>query len=323
MNARRLIVLLVIAAVASLGATSASRASRRESISQANTEAATGTTQQIQSAPAADNQKLTSKMVYHNGPVLRGNQNLYLIWYGCWAENCGFGGNTKTMNILADFIINLGNTPYARINSTYTDTSGQPGASVFIYGGDFIDSSYAHGVDLTPSDITAIISDRVNNFELPQDPNGIYVILASPDIASSATGFCTPSTPPYHAQGIVNGAFVKYIFLGHPNRCPSVAGPQFSPSGPTPNGSYAADVLVSNLAHALNGSVTNPVGNGWYDRYGLENADKCQDALGHPSFGQTYATANGARANVRFGGADYLIQQNWVNDRRARCAMAP
>jgi hypothetical protein len=101
-----------------------------------------------------------------------------------------------------------------------------------------------------------------------------------------------------------------------------VAGPQLSPSGPTPNNTYAGDVLVSNLAHAINGIVTNPRGNGWFDRYGLENADKCQDALGNPSFGQTYLTANGARANVRMGGFDFLIQQNWVNDRKARCALS-
>ncbi len=133
--------------------------------------------------------------------------------------------------------------------------------------------------------------------------------------------FCTPSAPPFHGEGLVNGSPVRYIFLGNPNRCPTVAGPQFSPAGPTPNGSYATDVMVSNLAHAINGLVTNPAGTGWYDRYGLENGDKCQDALGHPAFGPTYLTANGARANVRMGGRDFLIQQNWVNDRKPRCAM--
>ena len=120
----------------------------------------------------------------------------------------------------------------------------------------------------------------------------------------------------------MNGSPVNYIFVGNPNRCPTVAGPQFSRSGPTPNDSYAGDVLVSNLAHAINGVVTNPVGTGWYDRYGLENADKCQDALGHPAFGPTYLTANGARANVRMGARDFLIQQNWVNDRKPHCAMS-
>jgi hypothetical protein len=270
---------------------------------------------------AAQKQQLTSKMLYHNGPVLTGNQNIYLINYGCWTDNCGRSGDTKTTEILADFLIYLGNTPYAQINSTYTDASGQPAASSFILGGIVGDASYSHGTDLTQADMVDLISYQVNNFRLPQDSNGIYVIIASADIASTATGFCSPSAPPFHGRGLVNGSFVNYIFLGHPNRCPSVAGPQFSPSGPTPNDSYAADVLVSNLAHALNGLLTNPLGNGWYDRYGFENTDKCQDALGHPAFGQTYLTANGARANVRVGGRDFLIQQNWVNDRKARCAL--
>lgn len=270
---------------------------------------------------AAQQQKLTSKMLYHNGPVLRGTQNIYLLWYGCWADNCGFAGDFKTRVVLGDFVTTLGNSPYAQINATYTDASGQPAASAFIYGGDVMDSSYSRGVDLTQEDIVSLISLKVNNFELPQDSNGIYVIVASADIASSATGFCTPGAPPFHGRGIVNGAFVNYIFLGNPNRCPTVAGPQFPRTGPTPNDSYAGDVLVSNLSHAINGIVTNPLGNGWYDRYGLENTDKCVDASGNPSFGETYLTANGARANVRIGATDYLIQQNWVNDRRARCAM--
>ena len=269
----------------------------------------------------AQNAKLTSKMVYHNGPLLTGVRNFYTIYYGCWDENCGSAGDLSTRQILADFFTSIGNSPYAQINSTYTDASGQPAASTFIYGGELLDSSYSHGVDLTQSDMVGLLSKYVNNFQLPQDSNGIYVIITSADIASTATGFCSPSAPPFHGQGIVNGSIVRYMFLGNPNRCPSVAGPQFSVTGPTPNNSYTADVLVSNLAHAINGLVTNPVGTGWYDRYGLENADKCQDALGHPAFGPTYLTANGARANVRMGGRDFLIQQNWVNDRKPRCAM--
>ena len=270
----------------------------------------------------AQNQRLTSKMLYHNGPVLPGTRNIYMIWYGCWADNCGLAGDTKTMRLMADFLTSIGNTPYAQINSTYKDASGQPAASAFIYGGDLIDGSYSQPPDLSKSDIVSLISKYVNNFQLPQDPNGIYVIVSSADIASTETGFCTPSAPPFHGEGLVNGSIVRYIFLGNPNRCPTVAGPQFSRLGPTPNDTYAGDVLVSNLAHALNGVVTNPAGNGWFDRYGLENADKCQDALGNPSFGPTYLTANGARANVRMAARDYLIQQNWVNDRKARCAMS-
>lgn len=266
---------------------------------------------------AAQKSKTTSKIVYHDGPVLTGNQNLYVIWYGCWDNNCGSAGDTNTAELLINFMISIGNTPYSQINSTYPDSTGAAPSGAFIFGGFQFVSTYSHGVDLTQSDVTGIISDAVNNFQLPQDSRGIYVVVASADIASSAMGFCTTPAPSYHGQGLVNGSPVNYIFLGNPRRCPSVAGPQFSVSGPTPNGTYAGDVLASNLAHGLNTILTNPAGNGWFDRNGLENADKCQN-----SFGETYLTLNGARANVIFGGRDFLIQQNWVNDRKPHCAMA-
>ena len=85
---------------------------------------------------------------------------------------------------------------------------------------------------------------------------------------------------------------------------------------PTPNGNFGADAMVNSIAHVLSTIVTNPFGGGWFDRYGLEIADKCEG-----TFGTTYTTSTGARANIRLGYRDYLIQQNWVNDRKGRCAM--
>ena len=267
------------------------------------------------SAPA-QTAKTASKMLYHGGPVLKGIQDVYIIWYGCWTDNCGLVGDTKTMRIIENFLATIGNTPYLQINSTYTDSTGAPASSSLVLGGGVVDS-YSHGFDLTDADLQGILYDQVFNFRLPHDPQGIYVIIGSADVASNATGFCSPGAPPYHRSGVIYGAILNYIFLGNPNRCPTVAGPQFSPSGPTPNNSYAGDVLASNLAHALDATLTNPDGNAWFDRYGLENADKCQN-----TFGQTYLTANGARANLRLGSAgDFLLQQNWVNDRKGRCAM--
>src|SRR5689334_15679033 len=172
---------------------------------------------------AAQKQQLTSKMLYHNGPVLTANQEFYVIYYGCWTSNCPT--DPKAAEILTDFLVYLPNTPYAQINATYTDASGQPAASAFIFGGSVVDASYSHGVDLTKADLAGIISDQVNSFRLPQDSNGIYIIIGSPDIASTETGFCSTSTPPFHGRGVVNGSFVNFIFLGDPNRCPSVAGP--------------------------------------------------------------------------------------------------
>jgi hypothetical protein len=269
---------------------------------------------------SAQNSKTTSKMVYHGGPVLTGIQDVYVIFYGNWSS--GFPGDVKAPLVIGDFLSTIGNKPYMQINSTYPDASGQPATSALVYGGSVFDGSYSHGVELTDEDIQGIISDQISSFGLPHDPNGIYIVIASADISSNETGFCIPGAPPYHGRAMILGAMTRYIFLGNPNRCPTVAGPQFFANNmrlPTPHDSYAGDTIASNLARALDATLTNPLGNGWFDRYGLENADKCQN-----TFGETYLTTNGARANINLGSAgDYLIQQNWVNDRRGRCAMFP
>jgi hypothetical protein len=73
----------------------------------------------------------------------------------------------------------------------------------------------------------------------------------------------------------------------------------------------AADAMASTLAQLLSRVITDPTGGAWFDRYGLENAPKCVG-----QFGTTYRTPNGARANLKLGALDYLIQQNWVLGRR-------
>ena len=267
--------------------------------------------------------KTTNKILYHNGPVRIGSQDVYFIYYGCWGTSqCGFAGENTTMMILSDFMSSVGNTPYMWINTTYPDGTGQSPNGVVIYGGSAVDNSYSHGVDLTESDIVAILTDHIGIWgspDLPHDPDGIYVVMASADIASGATGACTTGAPPFHGHAIIDGAPVPYVFLLNPNRCPTIGGGQYfttdSTGYVTPNGNFAGDAMVLNLTHALNGLLTDPYRDGWYDRYGLENADKCTG-----TFGQTYAAANGARANIHLGVRDFLLEQNWVNGRKGYCA---
>jgi hypothetical protein len=267
-----------------------------------------------------DNVKTDSRMLYHDGPIMTGSMNIYLIWYGCWDDNCNFAGNTTVQAILRDFVISIGGTPYFQINRTYPNAHGQIPSGAVFYAGEVSDR-YSRGPELTASDIQGIVSDQIVSFALPLDPAGVYVVLASADVSSNATGFCIPSAKAHHGIAEVFGTPAKYAFVGNPMRCPSVAAPQFFDNGtllPSPNGNVAADAMASTLANLLDRVVTNPHGSAWFDRYGLENAVKCEG-----QYGQTYLTANGARANVRWGQRDYLIQENWVNDRKGRCAMNP
>jgi hypothetical protein len=262
-----------------------------------------------------------SKMLYHNGPIMTGAQDIYLIWYGCWTDNCDNRGSTTTSGLVIDFAQTIGGSPYLQMNSLYVNASGHAPSGAMFYAGSAFDNTYSHGFDLTEDDIADIVREQLESNAVPQDPAGIYIVLASADIASNSTGFCSlVDTPPLHGVVQVLGGPAKYGFIGNPNRCPTLEAPQFIASDgtrlPTANGDFAGDAMVAQLAHLMNTIPTNPQGGAWYDRYGLENADKCQG-----TFGTTYNTANGARANIRLYGRDYLIQQNWVNDRHGRCAM--
>jgi len=259
--------------------------------------------------------KTDSKMAYHNGPIVTGVPGVFFIWYGTWDDTVA---NTTVQFVLTDFVSNVGGSPYFQINAMYPNGIGGAPSGALFYSGAAVDR-YSHGLELTASDIAAIVENQIVTGSLPYDPSGIYVVLASADVSSNSTGFCQPSALPHHGVGEALGAQYRYAFIGNPNRCPSVAAPQFFSGGaqlPTPNDSLPADAMATMMAQLLSRVITNPTGGAWFDRYGLENAAKCVG-----QFGSTYSTPNGARANLRLGGRDYLIQQNWVLGRKEHCAM--
>lgn len=261
--------------------------------------------------------KSDTRILYHNGPIMPGTSAVYFIWYGNWT------GDTTT-EILPNLASHIGGSPYFMINTTYPNAYGAAPSGGILFAGSVSDQ-YSLGPTLSVENIQQVVASQIETFNLPLDTAGIYIVIGSADVTDirpDGSTFCTPGTAPHHGVVTVSGSSVKYGYLGAANRCPTSAGPQFvAPNGsllPTPNGNFAADAMASSLAHLLNVIVTNPVGwGGWFDRYGLENSDKCAG-----KFGTTFLSENGARANTWFGGRPYLIQQNWINDRRGRCTLS-
>ena len=254
-----------------------------------------------------------SKILYHNGPVLHGTQTVYLIGYGFW------GNRIADQLLLSDFMSALGSTAYFQINSGYPDSSGQAPSGALTFGGSFADA-YSHGATLTEADVADVVAQTILAAGIPLDPSTIYAVLTSPDVTleDGATHFCQTCCN-LHGESVLAGSTFQYVFVGHPERCPSACAPQAQ----SPNGSFGADAMASWLAHALNAVVTNPTGSGWFDRYGLENSEKCEG-----TYGTTYSVPAGpygngtAEANIRLGSRDFLLQQNWVNGKKGHCAMS-
>lgn len=264
--------------------------------------------------------RIDKSIEYHNGPVVVGTSNVYLIWYGCWGESgCNLGGNNDATvrSVLPEFLWNLGVSPYFQINSGYPNFSGTV-PNGFIYGGQMADP-YSHGAALSEADLQEIVVNSFSSLALPVDSSGIYVILTSADVSvdDTNTHFCITCCQ-LHGHFNHLGVDFKYAFVGNPARCPGSC----ASGAPTPNGNMQADWMALWMTHALNGTATNPYGSGWYDHYALENADKCEG-----TYGTTYSVTNPngetAQANIRLGTRDYLIEQNWVNGKKGHCAMSP
>ena len=244
----------------------------------------------------------TNGISYHGGPVMLGTVNLYYIWYGNWNVT------GEAANVLRTFGQHLGGSPYYNINTTYTDGSSKPLNNSIALAGETTDS-YSKGTALSDSAIQAVVLGAINGGRLPQDINGIYLVLTSADV-NATSGFCTQYCG-WHTHTTNGIAHIKYAFVGDPTRCPSSCAQQT----PGPNGSTGADGMASIIAHEVEEAASDPELNAWYDTRGYENADKCAW-----TFGSTSNASNGAKYNMTLGGLNFLIQQNWVNASGGYCA---
>jgi hypothetical protein len=244
----------------------------------------------------------TNGISYHGGPVILNGTNIYYIWYGNWS--------TTAQNILTDLGSNIGGSPYFNINTTYYNGSNQHVLNKVTLAGSAT-NNYSLGTSLTDSNIQTIVANAISSGALPKDTNGVYFVLTSQDV-NETSGFCTQYCG-WHTHGTIAGSDIKYSFVGNPARCPSAC----TNSTGAPNGDVGADGAASIIAHELEEATTDPDLNAWYDRRGMENADKCAW-----TFGTTYGTGNGALANMRLGARDYLIQRNWVNAAGGYCSLS-
>jgi len=239
---------------------------------------------------------------------MRSGVNIYYIWYGNWAQD-------PTANaILTDYAANVGGSPYFAINTTYGDTVGNvPNTPQTIKYVSSVSDSGSLGTSLGDSSIWTLVTNAFKGGKLPVDPNGVYFVLTAPYVAETS-GFLSQYCG-WHTHANITGlGDIKYSFVGNPDRCPSACAEQI---GKSPNGNVGADGMASIIAHELEEAVTDPLLNAWYDRSGMENADKCAW-----TFGTTHVAGNGSLYNMTLGGSNYLIQRNWLNVGNGSCALA-
>jgi hypothetical protein len=253
---------------------------------------------------------------YHGGPIIQFQSVVAVYWAAGTIYNGGptpgtSGAGSVDGSLIGFFLRSLGASPYFNINTTYFNGSGTHVANSVTYTGFWADNTNVPSAGSSVSDVAvqAEVTKGLNSGALTFDPSTLFAVFSGPGVnlgGGFGTQYCA-----YHGHFSWNGNDVKYAVMPHdydfPSACAALSG--------SPNIDFAADAEVNTLAHETEETTTDEDLNAWYDRRGMENADKCAW-----TFGTTYRTTNGATANMNLGGKDFLIQRNWVNAGSGGCA---
>ena len=263
---------------------------------------------------------------YHGGPVLRSTVvPIYIIWYGNWTNGAKPSDSSTTVNLISSFLGTsggIGGSPYEHINSTYFDSIGSVTGGLAAPSGNQVFDSYSQGSTLSDATLQTVVASHLGN-GLPTDANGVYLVLTSSDVNESS-GFCTQYCG-FHTHATLNGADIKYAFIGNVDRCPS--GCEIQTTGPNSPASNVggADGMANVIAHETEEAISDPDLNAWFDRRGQENADKCNFNFGATQtcnangLCSSAGTSAGANYNQTFGNNNWMIQQNWENANGGGC----
>ena len=274
----------------------------------------------------------STQILYHGGPVMNISNSVYAIYYGT-----KFASTTQP--IINDFLYGLSGSPEYGVNTTYNagdstpdippaysfkppaSSSANPSGSVYW-------DNYSQGTQLGSTSVPKIVANAINN-GLSYDPNGVYLVITSPDVKIS--GFCN-SFCAYHTSsdvtvstGAGGSVHVRYALIPDPTqRCTACNG-SIAVYGDsiTPNGDMGADTMTDDIIHELSETVTDPDISAWYTRSGAEVGDLCNYTYGTASNGvngsQTYHY-NATLPRIGGGYRQYLIQQIWKNSGAGFCA---
>ncbi|KAJ0026199.1 hypothetical protein Pint_08365 [Pistacia integerrima] len=252
---------------------------------------------------------------YHNGPLLKGNVTVNLVWYGKFSP--------AQRSIIVDFLNSFSSAkaPRPSVSSWWQTTETYKGGRRSLaVGNQVLDEKYSLGKLLKTEQLIALSSKAgIKN-------NAVNVLLTSADVA--VDGFCM-SRCGTHGSGQNKKSKFAYAWVGNSmSQCPGqcawpfhqpIYGPQ-TPPLVAPNGDVGVDGMIINLATVLAGTVTNPFNNGYFQGPAdapLEAVSACTGIFGkgaYPGYpGEVLVEkTSGASYNaIGINGRKYLLPAMW------------
>ncbi len=257
-------------------------------------------------------------ITYHGGTVIA-NPSVTKVVAIYWStgtiypsQPTGTGAGGSDASLIGSFLNHLGGSAYFNINTTYYNASNARVLNQVQYTSFWATGSSVAGPSSSPTDqdMINLIQAGIDQGKIAYDPNTVYAIFTGSGVnlgGGFGSQYCA-----YHTHGTTSKGVAYFAAMPYNQQFPSAC----TAALPSPNSDVAGNSEVNTLAHEIEETTTDALGNAWFDNRGYENADKCAW-----TWGTTKTAPGGGTYNQQFSdGKYYLIQQNWVNAGSGGCA---
>ena len=255
-------------------------------------------------------------LAYNGGPVMHSDANYAIFW-----EPAGHTTTASYKSVIQSYFSSVaadsGKTSNVYSTDTeYYDVSGTTRNYIAYnasFGAALLDTqpyptsgcpSQGGQPCLTDAQIAAEVNRVVTANHYPRGLGAVYYVFF-PSAVDSCFGSTTSSCSfnyfcAYHSSFNASAGTTLYADM------PYAAVPGCDP-GERPTGD-PADATLNVLSHENNETITDPLGNAWYDAAGNENGDKCNF-----TFGSALGGSSGSFYNQLISGHGFWLQEEWSN----------
>jgi hypothetical protein len=264
-------------------------------------------------------------LIYNGGSVMRDVTNYVIIW-----NPPGSTFSPTYQQLIEQYFLDIGDTPFMQINSQYGDTTGAPVPATNHFGGTWVDTTnaYPHAGTVADPLVGQDIRDEVDRaiaanptWQAPGLSTMYFVYLGhniiecfkgAGDTFGCFAGTDKDGNAPPAANGPPNtvpgaGTYCAYhssfgskIYATMPY---ASDGACYGSPSTYPNG-VDQDIVLSPTSHEQFEAYSDPYLDAWYDAGGNENGDKCA---------YTYGQVEPDGTNFVLWGNRFQLQEEWSN----------
>jgi hypothetical protein len=256
---------------------------------------------------------------YHGGQVMHSVTAYVIFWLPSGRDFEPGGDNQRFETLLTQYFQDVGDTPLSNIVTQYWDAHGPATATVML-GGSYVDTrAYPHAGTLSDplldDDVQGEITRAIAQNHWTSDLDHEFFVVTAYDTQECGDASLRACTATGDTRGFCayHDVFAGTVYAYIPVVSPCTYLPSFQQNG-SPNGDHVADAVIDSMSHEHFESVTDPQGQGWYDKSPRDGeiGDKCDE-----SFGAIQPDGSNVTLN---NGHSYIVQMEWSN-RANGCAL--